>query len=164
MDSATAKRTSARLPNAHLTLARCRAVIVWGADLASGYMFPCKPLLDRLRASSDVSSSAAGIGGLDTGETTAAGQTCASGTCIAEAGECRRGLSPASRVAGHARRHPSAGPRPLPAVQVFAHRSAAKDSTSRAEVCSGELGDSELHRARIDSMICLSSLGLTQAR
>jgi hypothetical protein len=70
----TAKRTSAKLPNAHLTLARCRIVIVWGADLASGCMFPRKPLLDRLRASFDVSSSAAGIGGLDTSETTAAGQ------------------------------------------------------------------------------------------
>ena len=126
MDSATAKRTSARLPNAHLTLARCRAVIVWGADLASGYMFPCKPLLDRLRASSDVSSSAAGIGGLDTGETTAAGQTCASGTCIAEAGECRRGLSPASRVAGHARRHSSAGPRQCKCLHIAPPRKTAR--------------------------------------
>ena len=53
----------------------------------------------------------------------------------------QRGLSPASRVAGHARWRPSADPRRLPALQVFAHRSTARDCTSRAEVLRRRLAE-----------------------
>jgi hypothetical protein len=64
----------------------CLGEQIWRSAL----MFPCRLVSHCWIGSelpSDVSSSAAGIGGLQTSETTAAGQTCASGTCIAEAGE-----------------------------------------------------------------------------
>jgi hypothetical protein len=98
--------------------------------------FSCAPHLDRLKASCDVSSPAAGPGGLNGLEAskTCCRATCTSGTCMAEAGECSAVSHPHPELLAMHDRRPSADPRRLPALQVFAHRSTSKDRTSRAEL------------------------------